>query len=512
MLIFYYKKLSKLISRSTFHKLGKITVLAVIFTSLPVAESASGQNVGMTLSEAIALAQERSYESQVAKLEFISQYWTYRAFKAELLPSINLTGSLMNFDRSMVEARNSDDGKISYVENNSLTNSLQLSIDQNIPALGGTLSVQSYLYRLDQFSYDITTYNSQPFRISYTQPLRSYNELRWRQKTEPLEYEKAKKEYLEAMENVAVNTATLFFSVLSAQSTHKENVTNFNDRTRLMGQAEKRLKLGTLTKNDVLQLELSMINAKVAMRQSELDLNDCLFNLFSYLHIIDYDKIELISPLSIPEIEMDMQKVIDMAMANSSHTLEQRLNVLESEQELASAKSQRGIQLELNSEIGVNRTTNKFADAYRGLQDNEIVGLTLSMPLFDWGVSKGKVKVAKANLEVTKTKVEQANMEFLQDVKKKVMQFSCQGEQCKSAERALDIAEERYEIMKKRFENGSVNVTELNTAQQEQESARTQFVGQLEAFWTYYYSLRKLTLHDFIMKRDLDVNFKDLIK
>lgn len=32
----------------------------------------------------------------------------------------------------MVEARNFDDGRVSYVENNSMSNSLALSVDQNM--------------------------------------------------------------------------------------------------------------------------------------------------------------------------------------------------------------------------------------------------------------------------------------------------------------------------------------------------------------------------------------------
>ena len=83
-----------------------------------------------------------------------------------LLPSVNLSGGIMNFDHSIVEARSYEDGKVSYVSNNTLSNNLTLSVDQRIAATGGTVSLQSYLYRLDQFTYKEKTYNSQPMRIS----------------------------------------------------------------------------------------------------------------------------------------------------------------------------------------------------------------------------------------------------------------------------------------------------------------------------------------------------------
>ena len=134
--------------------------------------SASAQSLILSLSDAITIAQRNSYDAQLARFSFMSSYWAYKSFRAELLPSVSLTGGIMNFNHSRVEARNAEDGKINYVDNNSLTNSLTLSLDQEISSLGGTLSLQSYLYRLDQFDYKMTTYNTLPLRLSYAQPLK----------------------------------------------------------------------------------------------------------------------------------------------------------------------------------------------------------------------------------------------------------------------------------------------------------------------------------------------------
>ena len=116
----------------------------------------------LTLRNAISIAQQNSYDAQLAKLEFMSKYWTYRSFQADLRPSINLSGNIGNFDHSLVAVRNYDDGQVAYVSNNSLSNQLTLSVDQKIAATGGTISLQSYLYSLNQFTYDETIFNSQP--------------------------------------------------------------------------------------------------------------------------------------------------------------------------------------------------------------------------------------------------------------------------------------------------------------------------------------------------------------
>lgn len=467
---------------------------------------------GLSLRQAIQIAQENSYDAQLAQFTFLASYWTYRSFRAELLPAVNLSGDLLNFDHSSVEARNSETGKINYVDNNSMTNSLTLSVDQELPTLGGTLSLQSYLYRLDQYDYDLTTYNSQPFRLTYTQPLQSYNELKWEKKTAPKEYEKAKRVYLESIEEIAVGTTTLFFSAITAQSDYEQNVTKYKDLCQLYEISKKRFQLGTINKSDILQLELSMLNAKVAVTESKITMDNKLFNLFSYLRVRDYEGVQLLPPTTVYDVTVSVDDILSKALQNSSHLVSQDLDLLTAQQSLASAKSAQGIQLQLNGEIGLRKTADTFSSAYKNMQDNEIVGLTLTMPIFDWGVKKGKVRVAQSNLALVKTQIEQAQEEYVQELRQQALQFNFQSEQCRTSMRAQDISTERYEITKRRFEAGTISVTELNTALQEQESAKSQYISQLQLYWQYYYTLRKATLYDWTTNRDLTADFDEMVK
>ena len=490
----------------------KIKAMAVV---LAVMTAGTGEGLArnwLSLDDVIRIARERSYNAQAARLEYIASYWTYRSFRAQLLPSVNLSGSLLNFDHSRVEARNSESGLINYVDNNSLTNSLTLSLDQEIPATGGTVSLQSYLYRLDQFNYDMTTYNSQPLRISYTQPLRTYNALKWEKKTAPVEFEKAKKEYLEDMEQVTITVTQLFFGAILAQTEYKQSTANHADLQRMYDTAQKRFKIGTVTKSDMLQLELSLLNAKVAVTNNKLKLDEQMFNLFSFLRLTDYQGAELLAPSAVPDVVINADDAVAYALENSTHAPDQRLTLLQAQQSVAEAKSKRGIQLQLNSEIGFNQTAETFSGVYSHLRDNEVVGLSLSLPIFDWGVSKGRVHVAEAELELANVQAEQARVEYVEDIRRQVMQFAYQAEQCRTARRAEEISAERYEISKRRFEEGTITVTDLNTALQEAETAKSQYVSQLQTYWTDYYTLRRATLYDWQRKVRLTADYEELMK
>ena len=486
-------------------KTGIIGILLLMGYSIVNAQT-------LTLTNAIKIAQENSLDAQIARFSFMSKYWQYRSFKAELKPSVNLGGMLGNFNHSVVEARDPETGRVNQVNNNTMTNYLTLSLDQKIAATGGTVSLQSYLYRLDQFDYKEKTYNSQPLRISYTQSLRSFNSLKWEKKTAPVEYQIAERDYISAMQNVTIRVTSLFFNVLAVQSDYKQSLATVEDRERLYEISKSRLNLTTTTKSEVLQMELSLLNARMAVKKNKIALDNAMYNLFSYLRLTDYEKAELVAPFSVPDILVNADDVLQKAIKNSSHSLDQQLQMLQAQKVLAQAKANKGIQMTLSSEIGFSQTGNTLGTAYSRLKDNEIIGLSLSLPIFDWGVSRGRVKMAEAQLDVVKTQLEQSHLDYMQDLRKKVTQFNAQPTQCRDALRAQEIAVERYEITRKRYEAGAISVTELNTAQQEMESAKAQYIAQLSSFWNDYYTLQQATLYDWQSKCDLSVDFEALIK
>ena len=77
-----------------------------------LAHNVANASLSLSLSEAIRLAQEHSLDAQVARFTFLGSYWTYRSYRAELLPSASLSGSLLNYDRSITSVRNYEDGRI----------------------------------------------------------------------------------------------------------------------------------------------------------------------------------------------------------------------------------------------------------------------------------------------------------------------------------------------------------------------------------------------------------------
>ena len=120
------------------------------------------------------------------------------------------------------------------------------------------------------------------------------------------------------------------------------------------------------------------------------------------------------------------------------------------------------------------------------------------------------MKKAEAAAEVVKAQVEQAENDKRISLYTAVGQFNNQRQLCDVSRRAAAIAQERYALVMERFRSGKASVTDLNTARSESDNAIQKYIRDISSFWNYYYTLRKLTLYDFLSGEDLTVNYEEM--
>ena len=242
----------------------------------------------LSLENAISTARTQSVAALETRQSFISTYWAYRSYKASRLPSFNLYGNVMNFDRSLTLMQSYEDGSFNYVNSYNLQNSLGLQVKQNVTFTGGTLSVYSDLARIDQFGMDKKlTWYSQPITVSYYQPLFSYNQFKWEKKIEPKEYEKGKRQYMESMEQITINTVRAYHSLILARMNNEIASSNYINSGKMLGVANERLKLGSVTRDEVLQLELRMLNDSISINETAVTVREAQMELNS---VLGYDE------------------------------------------------------------------------------------------------------------------------------------------------------------------------------------------------------------------------------
>lgn len=468
--------------------------------------------VELTFDEVVTLAREQSPDAIMAKHQFRTNYWEFRTYKADFRPNLSLGTTFPEFNRTIKRNQN-DDGTYSYVEDNLNTSSAQLNLRQNVGFTGGQLFATSNLARLDVFGDDNSiSYLSTPISVGYRQPVLFYNEYKWQKKIEPLKYDEAKKKYISSLEDVSLKAVNYFFDLALAQQNLQVAQINYSNADTLYQIATGRYNIGTIAENELMQMELSVLNAGSSLNSALVDLEIKKFQLRSFLGYNEKVDLELVIPKEIPSLTVDVDRALEIATANNPDILAFERQLIEAERDVAKAKSGKGLQADLFASIGYTQQSAAFSDVYINPENQQRFSLGLEIPILDWGLGRGKYKMAQSSQELVRITVEQSRTDFVQNVYLNVMQFNLQDDQFVIAAKSDTIAQKRYDMTKQRFLIGKVDVLDLNVALSEKDVAKTNYISALRKYWSNFYNLRKITLYDFIQDKSLNANFDKLIE
>lgn len=486
-----------------FSIMNKIALLIFLFFQLVMSFNIQAQNpevLQLDLEEIIALAQSEAPDVLLAETQLKANHWQYQSNLANFKPSINLNADIPTLNRN-IEVVTLPTGRDTFLQRAQVSNFAGISLVQQIPWTGGEITAGTRLRRLDiinEDEKDNTVYFSTPFSISIRQPVFGFNELKWDKKIEPLIYQEATKEFAEEMENIAYEGAQLFFEVLIAQLNLEAALADKANADTLFKISKGRYEVGRIAETELLQIELTSMNADANAAQATLDLQTTTEELRNFLGITKAVEFVLKPPIDIPLFLIDEEQALNFASQNRSEVINFDLRLLQADRNVAIAKANSGLNMDLIGSFSYSKTEEKLADAYASpLVNNEFFSLGLQVPIADWGKARARLEQAKSFKEVEEMVVGQEKVNFEKEIILKVRQFDLVRNQVSLSLRAYDVSKKRQEITRSRYYIGKIGITELNIAVADQESARRSYMNALRSFWLALYDLRRRTLYDF---------------
>ncbi|MGL5546199.1 MAG: TolC family protein, partial [Tannerellaceae bacterium] len=366
-----------------------------------------------------------SLDAQAARHSYRAAYWNYRFYKANYLPSVTLSSS-PNLNKQINKVTQPD-GTVLFIKQNQLTTDLNVQINQNIAFTGGNLFLKSTTQRMDEFEAKVKSWNSNPVIFGYEQSLFGYNALKWDKRIEPIRYREAQKAYAETMELVASRACLYFFDLATAQANLDIATFNHQQADTLYIYAEGRYNIGTINENEMLQLELNKLTEETNMMNARIHVDDQMQRLRSFLGYNTEVVLQVVPDDRIPEFDVPLDKALQMAFEHNPDPDMFQRQVQESKSELARAKANAGLKADLYVQFGLSQTGNTFAESYKDPINQQYASISIRFPLLDWGRGKGRVRVARSNVDLVEIRTEQGLKDFELNVCKMVRQFNLQA-------------------------------------------------------------------------------------
>lgn len=467
----------------------------------------SQQIYNLDLQSSIELAKEKSKTMLMLKQNLKKASFDMKAATSSFKTHVTMDMILPQYTETISQFV--DTAGVTYYPIRQNTMNGYLTINQPLPT-DGSLYVRSGAQSfVDYYAKDRSAQISSS--IGLQQPIAAffgYNKLQLGFKQAKLAYDLSLKQLKRAELDLIYQVSQSFFLVLSFHERLNIAKISLNNQQEAYDIAQSKYKAGLIREVDALQMEVDLSEAINNYDIAGVDYNAQSSQFKEDLGLNLSDSVIIKSDLSYNKVIVDVEKAVSLALENRLELKENEIQIELSQMEIkrrkADGRISGNILLNYNF-IGVDQSKlpipieTSFSNTWQNLNNRRGsfgVGLTLSIPIIDWGENRAKVHSAQSTLEENKIQLDAERIDIERDIRTAVYRLQSSLRRLQMLEKNVIVAEKSFDISRKRYANGDI---ESQAMALERDRLNTAYLSRLDSYIAY-----KLLLSDVMRKTFFD--------
>jgi len=482
--------------------------ISVIFLTFFISMNISSQQIyNLDLQSSIELAKEKSKTMLMLRQNLKKAAFDLKAATSTFKTHVTLDMLLPQYTETISSF--TDTTGVTYYPIRQNTMNGYLTISQPLPTDGSLYirsGAQSFVdYNAKERSGQIVS------SLGLQQPIAAffgYNQLQLGFKQAKLAYDLSLKQLKRAELDLIYSVSQSFFILLSDHERLNIAMISLGNQQEAYDIAQNKYKAGLIREVDALQMEVDLSEAINNHDLAQVEYNAQNASFKEDLGIDLRDSVIIKSDLSYNPVFVDAEKAVALALQNRLELKENEINIELSQMEIkrrkANGRISGNILLNYNF-IGVDQSKlpipieTSFSNTWQNLNSRRGsfgVGLTLSIPIIDWGENKAKVHSAQSTLELNKIQMDYEKIDIERDIRTTVNRLQSSLRRLQLLEKNVTVAEKSFEISRKRYANGDI---ESQAMALERDRLNTAYTSRLDSYIVY-----KLLLSDVMRKTFFD--------
>jgi len=485
-------------------------IILSFFLSTIYFSAINAQTYHLSLEESIEIAKKQSFEIQSLLQDKIIAENELKAQTALLRTNASMNFTLPQYTETIRERE--DSTGIYFFPLKTLRGTGNLNIYQPLPT-DGTVYISSGLQSINDYNSNrrLTQFNT---RIGLSQPLNSfwgYNTIKGDLKRARLNYERSNKAFKRAELDLIYNVSKAFYSLLQDQKGAEIAQMNLERQTEAYEISKNKYEAGLIREVESLQMEVDLAEAKNSYDMSTFSLKSST-NVFKRLIGLELEAtVTLKSEMTnYSVVNVDPDKAVEMAIANRLEIRDREIQI-ELQQLTINRQKSLGLpqaSLEASWEkAGVSTIdiaesfSNSLSTSWNNLgmrPPQYQVGLTLRIPIIDWGRNRNLVRAAEARQRQNYLFKEDVERGIEVEVRNLVANLQTTLSRLKLLEKNVSVAERSYSITLQRFTDGDIDSQALALERTRLNSARRIHLDAYVYYQLLLSDLTRQTFYDFL--------------
>ena len=154
----------------------------------------------------------------------------------------------------------------------------------------------------------------------------------------------------------------------------------------------------------------------------------------------------------------------------------------------------------LGLSVGLFGDNKNVSDLYANPTDNESVSLSLTIPLWDWGERKSRIKASQASIETANINFVEEQNDIILGIRKIYRNLLNLRNQIEIARQNVTNAQLTYDLNLEKYKNGDLTGMDLNIYQNQLSEKQLTYTNSLISYKLELLNLKIQTLYDFEKK------------
>jgi outer membrane protein len=457
---------------------------------------------GLSLDQALSIAEANSPSMKIARLSMIRSQENLNAQNAALKSQFSLSVNPISYS----QIRSFND-LISKWNSNKTTESYGLfTISQPIVLTDARISlVNRFGYRDSYSEYSNTTTKgfSNNLALNLDQPLFTYNRTKLQLKELELALENSKISYAIQQLSLERQVTQAFYYVYQQQQSLDIANQAFQNMQKSYEVSKNKVEAGISAQEEMYQAELNLASSKSEYENSQVSFENAKDDFKLLIGMSLFDDIIVLPNISVDTIGVDIAFAIDQGLANRMELRQREIDVESSQFDLIQTKALNEFKGTLGLSVGLFGDNEKFSDVYANPTDNEEVSLSLTIPLWDWGERKSRIKASEASIESANISLEEEKNNIILGIRKVYRNLLNLRNQIGIAEQNVKNAQLTYDLNLERYKNGDLTGMDLNIYQNQLSEKQLSYTNSLISYKLELLNLKIQTLYDFEKKEQV---------
>ena len=453
----------------------------------------------LDMEKALDIAIQNSPVMQQVELDLLGNREKLSAQRARLKSQFALVLNPFEYENSnRFDSRTSE-----WFLNESASSSGTFSINQRILPTDGTLSLRN------TFSYDYNnsesagatnpvsqTWNNR-LTLAFTQPVFTYNRTKVELQRVELSYESALLRYLLQKLSLEKNVAQSFYAVYSRQM--RLNIANeeLNNNEESHEIIKNKVDGGLLALEELYQSEVNLATSRSSVYNAELNLQDGIDQLKVIIGMPLEEEFELVTIIKADSVLVDQPMAIRHALENRMELRQRQISIDNSIFDLMNARTVNEFAGSITASFGVSANNEDISMLFNGATTTPSVGLTLNIPIFDWGERKSEIKAAEADMKSAEIDLDIERTDIHVNIRSVIRSLTNLEYQIAIQEKTVENAELTYDINLERYRNGDLTSLDLGIYQNQLSDRKMALTNAIIDYKLELLNLKIQTLYDF---------------